>query len=132
MTAESVLAAMTARAEAATPGPWEWDGLRVPTLIGVGGDPEVYTYATDVLFVEHDGGCACRRSCEMTLDITDADAAFIAAARDDVPRLVATLRAVLALHVECTCCTPPTCNECTSLTYPCATVAAITAALEES
>ena len=28
---------------------------------------------------------------------------------------------ITALHVECTCCAPPTCKECTSLTYPCAT-----------
>lgn len=61
------------------------------------------------------------------------DGEFIAAARADVPRLVAALTAVLGMHQrydgpytphevdDCTCGEP---------NYPCATVRAITAALE--
>ena len=116
MTAESILAAMTARAEAA----WReqrWPPPQGPTHLGP-------------LMAEH-----------------------IAAARTDVPRLVSALRAVLALH------SPRSlrpyeylpfghrgreasvCSECASwesefgevqMPYPCPTVRAITATLEES
>ena len=59
------------------------------------------------------------------------DADFIARARDDVPRLVAALRGVLATHQEdtCKCCQRGTaCRECRA-PWPCPTVRAITEAL---
>ena len=47
----------------------------------------------------------------------------LTAERDEARAELSALRdRIAALHVECTCCAPPTCNECTSLTYPCATV----------
>lgn len=56
---------------------------------------------------------------------------FIARARDDVPRLVAALRGVLATHQEdtCKCCQCGTaCRECRA-PWPCPTVREITEAL---
>ena len=120
MTAESVLAAMTARAEAATPGPWHTQ--RRETYVNVWADDDFDEVAV----------------CEFRPEF-HKNAAFIAAARTDVPRLVATLRAVLALHVykfadgtildECPVCVDEMLE---AVPYPCATVRAITAALEES
>ncbi len=94
MTAASRLAEIEARCQAATEGPWEWDGRRVPTLNGAAMND---SYVYEVIEAEHDGGCACRRACELALNISSEDRAFIAAAREDLPALVAFARDVEAL-----------------------------------
>jgi hypothetical protein len=73
-------------AAAATRGPWRWEHYRygTPDLVGVAGDPGVYEYSTDVLEATHTGGCGCRSACELELNISDADSAYIAAASPDV------------------------------------------------
>lgn len=100
---------VVARAEAAlvgvTDGPWSWTSPRygVPTLEGWAGDPELYRYDTEVLEADHRGECGCRSACELELSVSDADRAFIAAARDLVPELVAEvarLRSALSEVVE--------------------------------
>ena len=59
----------------------------------------------------------------LTLAATHEDVLRLIAERDAARAELSALRdRIMALHVECTCCAPPTCNECTSLTYPCATV----------
>lgn len=90
------LEAIEARVSAATGGPWTWDGRRVPTLSGVGGEAGVYTYEAEVLEARHNGGCGCRVECYLDLDVSPADAAFIAAARTDVVTLLAHVRTLLA------------------------------------
>jgi hypothetical protein len=76
-------------ADAATAGPWRWEGGDVPDLIGRAGEPGVYVYDTEVICFEHNHGCACRQDCEAWLTSTDTDRAFIAAAREAVPALLA-------------------------------------------
>ena len=94
------------RAEGATPGPWTWDGHRVPTLIGRAGDPAVYSYDVEVIEADHDGECGCRSACTLHLRVRPQDADFIAHAREDITVLLAEvdrLRAALARHdVEAT------------------------------
>lgn len=63
----------------ATQGPWRWDGHRVPTLHGTGGEAGVYMYETEVIEADHDGGCGCRRDCHLELAIREEDRAHIAA-----------------------------------------------------
>lgn len=108
MSAADRLAEIEARANAATPGPWETSA--VLTLSGRRYDSVT---GTDV---EYDV-CEFPRS---PSGIEDGE--FIAAARQDVPALVAALRAVLTLHA------PHTdqwvgsrCSGC-SEAYPCQTV----------
>ena len=81
-----------ARANAATEGPWEWEGeAKAEWEIGANSlvpsrrpdDPVLYGYGYDASGIEVK---------------TPADAEFIAHARADVPALVAALRAVLKLH----------------------------------
>lgn len=81
----------TARLEAAatagvTRGPWHWVDYRNGTseLAGVGGEPGVYEYATEVIEVDHDGGCGCRRECTIEMNIAAADREWIAAANPDI------------------------------------------------
>lgn len=94
---------VVARAKAAlvgvTDGPWLWTSPRygVPTLEGRAGDPELYRYDTEVLEVDHHGECGCRSACELELTVSDADKAFIAAARDLVPELVAEVERLRAI-----------------------------------
>lgn len=89
---------LTARIDEAldgtTPGPWHW-GDRT-NLLGIGGDvsPGGYVYSVDVLEIEHDGGCGCRRMCRMDVTLSDEDRTLIAAApsllaeaRDEIARL---------------------------------------------
>ena len=84
------LDAIKARADAATGGPWYWayPGSAKPELIGRAGD-EHYAFETEIIEVEHDGGCGCRMVCNQTVSVTIADAEFIAHSRADVPALVA-------------------------------------------
>ena len=110
-----------ARANAATEGPWEWEGeAKAEWELGANSlvpsrrpdDPVLYGYGYDASGIEVKN---------------PADAEFIAHARTDVPALVAALRAVLELHAEagrgsdtyCTHCFP----DC--FDYPCPTVTAI-------
>lgn len=78
-----------------TDGPWRWTTPRhgVPDLECRAGDPDVYAYDQTVLEASHSGECGCRSACELELTITDADRAFIAAARTLVPELIDALEA---------------------------------------
>ena len=85
-----------ARANAATEGPWEWEGeAKAEWEIGANSlvpsrrpdDPVLYGYGYDASGIEVK---------------TPADAEFIAHARTDVPALVAALKKVLELHQETT------------------------------
>lgn len=113
------------RANAATEGPWEagvddWNGyyVRTPWKFGFG-----VAYVASLIQQGEDGG--------------EADAEFIAAARTALPKLVAALKAVLALHhggdhAECAYQEPDwrrqRCHHCGDL-WPCLTVCTITEAL---
>ena len=83
------LAAIRARLDAATPGPWHWDEHPVPTLHGVGGSPDTYEYEAEVIEATHTGGCGCRAVCYLDLTIDRSDAEFIAHARTDLGHLLA-------------------------------------------
>lgn len=69
-------------AEAATPGPWRWEG-RISTLIGRAGDPETYVYDAEVIEAEHYGECGCRSACTLDLIVKQVDADYIAAVSPD-------------------------------------------------
>ena len=116
-----------ARANAATEGPWEWEGeAKAEWELGANSlvpsrrpdDPVLYGYGYDASGIEVK---------------TPADAEFIAHARTDVPALVAALRAVLKLHKEDGHGWGPGesfCTECQQgygllVPYPCPTVTAI-------
>jgi hypothetical protein len=80
---DTELDAIEARAKAATPGPWRQGAV---DKIRVFGDPDGETLAPGL------GRCVCIVNQWTGEERRDADAAFIAAAREDVPRLVAALR----------------------------------------
>jgi hypothetical protein len=84
-TGEQWLAAIEARANAATPGPWCTDSW------------EIYQGAEYVPGISEWIGETCRGATSMEQD--RADAAFVAAARTDVPALVAEVRELL-LHTH--------------------------------
>jgi hypothetical protein len=96
MTARDVLAGIKARAEAATPGPWE----------AMCSDSGHSKYELDCSVITSDIGdsiCDLEGLDRVTLNERykgegDRDAYFIAAARSDLPRLVAAVEAVLDLH----------------------------------
>ena len=112
------LDALRERVERATPGPWENYG---------DGDHEVYQAGE---YDDGDLGPYIARSVP-----AEDDAVFIAAARTDVERIEAALRAVLDLHVPHEWYNGEVlCLECDDNTgmfrdYPCGTVRAITDAL---
>ena len=111
------LDAIEARANAATPGPWSWDRFDDVTI-----PPEDYPACGATVLaelVERDGEhwimtpvevtmqgldpneTDCETECEaFAVWITQADADFIAAAREDIPRLVAELRALRKAHAD--------------------------------
>ena len=116
-----------ARANAATEGPWEWEGeAKAEWEIGANSlvpsrrpdDPVLYGYGYDASGIEVK---------------TPADAEFIAHARTDMPDMAAALRAVLKLHKEDVHGWGPGesfCTECQQgygllVPYPCPTVTAI-------
>ena len=116
-----------ARANAATEGPWEWEGeAKAEWEEGANSlvpsrrpdDPVLYGYGYDASGIEVK---------------TPADAELIAHARTDVPDMAAALRAVLKLHKEDGRGWGPGesfCTECQQgygllVPYPCATVTAI-------
>ena len=127
------LAAMRARVDEATDGPWSASGEYA-------GSWEVtYTWRPGTELEE----------CSRVLDVSDrfdacgnqGDAEFVAHARTDVPRLLDAVEAVLAMHEpvsrhlvnggtfdECSYCVDPQDNTW-RLDYPCPTVQAITSAL---
>jgi hypothetical protein len=81
------LAAIRERELAATPGPWEWSG-RVNQY-----DPSpfsIYSRATFAHVFEVSEECQCN------VEISDADLAFIVAARTDMPVLLAHIDALEA------------------------------------
>lgn len=117
------LARIRKRADAATEGPWEvehhYNGFSGEHFVS-----EVHP----TVECEGDGGGGILR---------EADAELIAAARTDVPRLVAALEAVLARHAAEHVEGHWLCGHCFGwdsepVPYPCPTVTAITTALEES
>ena len=130
------LDAIKARVEAATEGPWGWSGRVAPVLSGYAGTS--YRYSKEVIEAEHHGECGCRSDCQLEVTVDPLDAEFIAAARSDIPRLVAALESVLELHQPyITRSAWQTCNECwnsgtAEIVYPCPTVTAIREALGES
>ena len=110
-----------ARANAATEGPWEWEGeAKAEWEIGANSlvpsrrpdDPVLYGYGYDASGIEVK---------------TPADAELIAHARTDVPDMAAALRAVLKLHKHHAGRGGEHCGRCfpDEWGWPCATVAAI-------
>lgn len=83
--------------EGVTCGPWKWTDHRVPDLMGRAGEPGVYEYDVEVLEAGHQGECGCRSACTLELAVGNADRAFIAAARDLVPELVAEVERLRAV-----------------------------------
>jgi|GEM_PF-6765480 len=112
---------MKARLEAATPGPWRYDGSS-----GVETIPEFDLHRFDIM-----GETVAR------VDLTDYDGVLIAHAPSDLAKLHAALDAVEALHepgpgyyttdVACQACS----NSIGYVIYPCATVQAIRDAVGE-
>ena len=125
-----ILDEIQARADAATEGPWTWAARTTAD----GDEWAVFDGGDSALAANRDGWAP--------------DAAFIAAARTDVPRLVAALRAVLEEHKphECNplpkalhecfivhgggCAYVGTCDTCRTA-HPCTTRQAMAEALEE-
>ncbi len=105
------LAEIQARTDKATPGPWLCGG---GDTIGLGIEnhsPGSFSYDIELATVsfqrdrEHDAQRSRKRGVEVTLGTTEADAQFIAHARQDVPwllaqvaRLQAALKQAKALH----------------------------------
>lgn len=118
---ETYLGQVKSRALAATEGPWATQDVNAINEC---------TTEADYCIYRPEG-----------LDVVDVrelhNAEFIAAARSDIPRLVAALESVLELHQPyITRSAWQTCNECwnsgtAEIVYPCPTVAAIHGALEE-
>ena len=138
MSAADRLDQIEARANAATEGPWTPDEY---TEV----DPDGFYELSRVIAPDPDGDDWCAIGVVHT-GILRPDADFIAAARTDVPALVAALRAVLEPHTphECVsslagddpclilhggaCALRGRCRECHH-THPCPTVRAIEEAL---
>ena len=95
---ETYLRQIKLRALAATEGPWSWSGRVAPVLSGYAGTS--YRYSKEVIEAEHHGECGCRSDCQLEVTVDPLDAEFIAAARSDIPRLVAALEAVLAMELN--------------------------------
>lgn len=115
MTAAARLAEIQARADAATEGPWHPE-------FGMHGDPFVITDPSRPAFTRVAGISTAPD------DYGRATAEFIAAARQDVPALVAMGLAVLELHRQ----EYGACVHCTglySVSWPCETVRAVESAL---
>ena len=122
-----------ARTTAATDGPWEVNGPDRPwATISHGSDSILHAYEQHHPYCE---GCECGDP-RSEVALSDEDAEFITHARQDVPALVAALRAVLELHAPTpsdiyphdVChhphCTDPT-DQMEQSPWPCPTVTAI-------
>lgn len=129
---DRLLDAMQARCDAATEGPWE---ASVGEISQSWERPEPWKpiVSTDVSCMGYCYGGSAAGVEE------EADAEFIAAARTDLPRLIAAVRAVLEVHERipsgsdylvdlCSCQDLYTEEE----GWPCRTVTALTAALKEA
>ncbi|WP_040281367.1 hypothetical protein [Tessaracoccus massiliensis] len=123
---QALLDAMQARCDAATDGPWS--ATHGPHEL-----PRIWSDAPQYEDAEFIAKCSMRD------DLPDAE--FIAAARQDLPRLIAAVWAVLEMHPalaigcithyarsDCECEPRFICAQCT-VTHPCTTVAAIRSAL---
>lgn len=138
----STLDDIRARTAAATKGPWEHDAF----------DSGHSRYEMDRYVGTPDGDTICdldglarSRNEEPATDDGGADAEFIAAARTDIPKLLAALDAITALHqpIDAVMYTGKSQHHkvqvCTGCgqddgnwnRYPCPTIAAITTALGE-
>lgn len=127
----STLDDIKARAEKATEGPWTYMGKDHETTW-------IESPVEDVLIHDERGTGHMREDFSW---IKQPDAEFIAHARTDIPKLVAALEAVEALHQpfewsfgfgpvkSCKHCKDQGADEIQS-SYPCATVQAITKALK--
>lgn len=71
MTDNDLAAEIRRALEGTTPGPWEWTRHDL--------DSTVRPYPS-VVAIDHCGGCGCRRDCDLTVEMSDADRALIAAA----------------------------------------------------
>lgn len=80
------------RVNAATGGPWKEDRSSDGENFFGFSTQEGYR---SVLDIGHDGGCACRRSCELEIEISDSDRAFIAASRTDAAKGLKALKEAL-------------------------------------
>lgn len=120
-----------ARAQAATNGPWE--------ARHVTDDYGDWEYA-DITHTYRDDGIEWPNQILGTIDLDEADAVFIAAARTDVEKMAKALRAVEAVHVPETYEYPedsPDCAGCHAECqycegdhpWPCPTITAIRAVL---
>ena len=108
MTEPDPLVAARRLADAATKPPWRWAclGSDQPVLMGTAGD-ENYSYETEIIEAEHDHGGACRRDCTMTVNVSDADAAWIAWLSTNGRALLDQLEAAQAkLEQPCGSCHP--------------------------
>jgi hypothetical protein len=105
MTDEEI-AAILARAEAATPGPWEADGVPYnisdPVIVALPGD----VYIAQTVYDMQSGTIKHN---------VDEDTLFIAAARSDVPALVAEVRRLNTLIEGLEVSTCPICGQETLL-----------------
>lgn len=126
----TILARIRARADAATEGPWEWEGE----------SDEAWPQGENSLIARGDAedlviGSWGHDAYGITVD--DPDAEFIAASRTTVPALLDALEKVLELHhpIPCTITDrhgvsdSTVCDHCLNPEWPCPTVAAVTAAL---
>lgn len=115
-----------ARADAATEGPWEVD--------------RNYPFSSDLvgIFATDAKNYVLKATDDLDdYPVTSGDATFIAHAREDVPKLVAAIRDVEAVHhvAQYKTLIGPYCAGCTSPIdggpelWPCATLRAITEAL---
>ena len=135
MTATSIpalLEPIQARLNAATPGPWEFDGADICNVPDYSGPTPAVPYV-EVMENRVTCGSYCYGgSIEQT--ISDEDKALIANAPTDTARLLAAVKAVVALHPREVIAVhegygeEAVCPEC-QLHYPCPTVSAVEAAL---
>lgn len=115
-----------ARADATTEGPWE-----AVDAFDENGEDWLYS---EIKHTYRADGIVWPNQILGTVDLDEADAVFIAHAREDVPRLVAALRAVEAVHVPEECCGDADCRGLVGCLncheyWPCETVTAIREAL---
>lgn len=106
---EAELQAIQARCDAATPGPWEWNGAEIvrPRLVPTKRQPK-RVLRDNVLW-----GAADEFSGEGFVVAMDADAAFVASARTDLPVLlaeVARLKGLLCAWCRCQAEHPQPCH----------------------
>lgn len=91
---EEELQAIEARAAVASPGPWGWDGGTLYDLLAREKRQRIWDAEKGDPLYDADEPEALVLCAEGWLPNKEADKAFIAAARSDVPALVAEVRAV--------------------------------------